>query len=383
MPRGPARPYPSVSLADAVQLAQAIRDNNAGRPMNRVLLAEALRRSPSSTQFRDMIAGSAKYGFTKGNYSSPAIELTELGERLTTPRSHEERLDALREGLRGIPLFNQILEHFDNSKLPASEFLKNTLERAPFNVAPEWSSEGAEVFIKNGREVGFIRTINDAPYVILEAGPPIERVSDHPEEALLDGLGAVATSDAAATGTAAGKEPSPSHVVAEGARTVAEPNAAGSASSEAPTVQGRQFFVAHGWDKEALGQLQQILNRFHIPYVVAQEEPNAGRPISQKVRDLLKSCSAGIFIFSADEEFKDKDGNSIWRPRENVIYELGAASLEYDQRIVVFKEKSVFFPSDFRDLGYIEYEKGKLDAKAMELLMELVALGAVRITAGS
>jgi predicted nucleotide-binding protein len=97
----------------------------------------------------------------------------------------------------------------------------------------------------------------------------------------------------------------------------------------------------------------------------------------------MKSCSAGIFIFSADEEFQDKDGNAIWRPRENVIYELGAASLEYGQRIVIFKEKGVYFPTDFRDLGYIEYEKGKLDAKAMDLLTELIQLGAVRITAGT
>ena len=37
---------------------------------------------------------------------------------------------------------------------------------------------------------------------------------------------------------------------------------------------------------------------------------------------------------------------------------------------LIFKEKGVYFSSDFRDLGYIEYEKGSLDAKAMNLLME-------------
>ncbi len=100
------------------------------------------------------------------------------------------------------------------------------------------------------------------------------------------------------------------------------------------------------------------------------------------VRDLMKSCAAGIFIFSADEEFRTKEGKIIFRPRENVIYELGAASLEYGRRIVIFKEVSVTFPSDFHDLGYIEFEKGKLDAKAMDLLRELISLGAVRITTG-
>jgi predicted nucleotide-binding protein len=157
--------------------------------------------------------------------------------------------------------------------------------------------------------------------------------------------------------------------------------AAGHAEQIPP--ENKQFFIAHGWDKEALAQVQAILNRLRIPYVVAQDEANAGRPISQKIRDMMKSCSARIFIFSADEEFKDKDGNTLWRPRENVIYELGAASLEYGQRIVIFKQKGVYFPTDFRDLGYIEFDKGSLDAKAMDLLMELIALSAVRITAGA
>jgi hypothetical protein len=67
---------------------------------------------------------------------------------------------------------------------------------------------------------------------------------------------------------------------------------------------------------------------------------------------------------------------------ELVVYELGAASFQYGQRIVVFKEQGVEFPTDFRDLGYIEYEKGRLGAKSMELLRELIKLKAVRVMPG-
>ncbi len=119
-----------------------------------------------------------------------------------------------------------------------------------------------------------------------------------------------------------------------------------------------------------------------IPYIVAEEEANAGRPISQKVADLMRACSAGIFIFSGDEVIHDPDGTAVRRPRPNVVFELGAASFQYGQRIVLFKEQGVEFPSDFRDLGYIEYEKGQLKAKSMELLRELIKLRAVRVTAG-
>jgi predicted nucleotide-binding protein len=168
-------------------------------------------------------------------------------------------------------------------------------------------------------------------------------------------------------------------------------NGFGSESKPTDTVSGQdskrekplQFFVAHGSNHTPLEQLTKILNQFSIPFVVAQDEPNAGRPISAKIKDLMDSCTGGIFIFSADEQFIDPGGSTIWRPRENVIYELGAASYLYGRSIVIFKEQGASFPSDFRDIGWIPFEKDKLDAKAMDLMRELIALGALKLVAGT
>lgn len=373
MPRGPARPYPSITITDAARIAQAIRDNNAGHDWNRVLLAEALGWSPSGSGFRDLIATSAKYGFTKGNFHSETIGLTDLGVKLTVSRGENERLDAMRQGFRRIPLFNQMLTHFNNNKLPPVEYLENALQRDPFKVTPEWSEEAARVFIANGKAVGFIRDVGGSPYVVLEAGPPTadvafeQELGDQPDAPVssADGAaqnGAVAVEEVQESQMRVQNEPPPK--VQEGPSQL-------------------QFFIAHGYDTDAVQDVQRILDELGIPYVVAVEEPNAGRPISQKVKDLMDACSAGIFIFSADEEFRDKEGNVIYRPRENVIYELGAASYKYDRGIVIFKEKDVSFPSDFRDLGYIEFEKGQLRGKSMELLRELIALKAVKLLPGS
>ena len=351
MPRGPSRPYPSIPITEAIKVPQGIRDYNAGHPMNRILLGQALNLSPGGTVFRDLITASNKYGFTTGSYNSELIELTQLGEELTKQRSETEKLDAMRKGLCDIPLFEQMLVHFNNSKVPTADLLKNTLEREPFNVTPEWSAEAAEVFIANGKAVGFIRDISGAPWVITEAGPPATEVSKVAIE-----------------------------VEKEQVLPTEQKPAAPAEAPQAPTT--LQFFIGHGKDKEALGELKEILNQLGIPYIVAQEEPNVGRPISKKVKDLMDSCSGGIFVFSADEEFRDLNGNSVFRPRENVVFELGAASYKYDQRIVIFKEKGVAFPSDFSDLGYIEYEKEQLAGKTMELLKELIALKAVKILPG-
>jgi predicted nucleotide-binding protein len=143
---------------------------------------------------------------------------------------------------------------------------------------------------------------------------------------------------------------------------------------------GQGIFVAHGKNKKPLEQLKRILDQFKIPYKVAIDEPNLGRPISAKVKETMEACNCAILIFTADEEFKDKDSNTIWRPSENVVFELGASSLLYENRIVIMKEQSVVFPSNYRDIGYISFEKDQLEAKAMEILRELIGFGIVKVS---
>jgi predicted nucleotide-binding protein len=145
-------------------------------------------------------------------------------------------------------------------------------------------------------------------------------------------------------------------------------------------VLGQGIFVAHGKNKKPLEQLKQTLDQFKIPYKVAVDEPNLGRPIGSKIRDIMQACNCAILIFTADEEFQDKKGNVTWRPSENVIYELGAAGYLYDNKIVIMKEDDVVFPSNFRDLGHISFAKDQLDAKSMDVLKELIGFGIVKVS---
>src|SRR2546428_274079 len=92
----------------------------------------------------------------------------------------------------------------------------------------------------------------------------------------------------------------------------------------------KQIFIAHGKNKKPLDQLQKILDQFGVKYKVAINEPNKGRPISSKVAELMKACTSAIFIFTADEKTQDAEGNVKYRPSDNVVYELGAASALYD-----------------------------------------------------
>jgi hypothetical protein len=71
----------------------------------------------------------------------------------------------------------------------------------------------------------------------------------------------------------------------------------------------------------------------------------------------MEGCSAGLFIFSKDQEFHDKDGNSVWRPSETVVFELGAGSILWGKKTIILREEGVNFASVYRDLGYITFEE--------------------------
>jgi Predicted nucleotide-binding protein containing TIR-like domain len=365
MPRSATRPHPPVSLQEALDVARAISEFNGGKPMNRILLAGALKASPTSSTFRYKIMASYRYGLTEGNYNSETIALTEIGTSATRPRDDNERVTAEREALRHVPVFSQLLDHFANSKVPEPQFLKNTLERPPFSIDPAWSEEVANIFENNARAVGYLRNMNGSSYLVLDAGTaPVADVREEkahvdPEE--VDGRSTTAPPEVSTPPLV--QQPDPPSVM--------------DSAPERPKPM--QVFVAHGRNQKPLEQLRKILNEWQVPFVVAVDEANAGRPISEKVAELMKSCSAGIFIFSADEEFTDVSGNKIFRPSQNVIYELGAAGLLYGRKIVIFKESDVTFPSDFSDLGSIRFERDALDAKAMDLLRELIALKAVKL----
>lgn len=142
---------------------------------------------------------------------------------------------------------------------------------------------------------------------------------------------------------------------------------------------GQALFIAHGKNKKPLEQLKEILDGFQVQYKVAVDEPNLGRPIGAKVRETMEECNCAILIFTADEEFADKDSKAVWRPSENIIYELGAASYLYGKRIVIMKEDKVDFPTDFKDIGYIPFSKDKLGDKAMDIIKELIAFKILKV----
>jgi len=336
------RPFPRNTLEEALKIASTIQDQNNGQPMKRIFIADHVKIKPESSNFRNLISSSYRYGLTKGGYQAEYISLTLLGDAITKTKDEKERLSLLQEACQRVNVLKSFYQRYRDAKLPSEDYAKNLL-KDEFKVPEEHVDECLNLLLSNGRFSRIIQDVAGAPRIIFETVPTIPTEEGEKEE----------------------KKEEEKEIPSAPPPTAPKP---------------KQIFIAHGKNKIPLEQLKKILDQFKVPYKVAIDEPHIGRPISQKVAEIMTNCSSAIFIFTADEEVRDSEGSITYRPSDNVVYELGAAGVLYGKNIVIFKEREVTFASDFRDLGYIIFEKDDLKAKATDLLKELIEFGLLKIT---
>jgi len=286
-----------------------------------------------------------------------SVKLTQLGR--TYARDEEGRPIILQEILRGVRAYRTALEWINVRKfesVTASDVGAHWVEHNKEEVA-----DASDTSLKNMAAVFFELAQGAGLGIRKRAGRA------RPAHLLVD---ATALQDFIVKVPAQPEE-----------ATVEDLQAATPEASEAPArITKGQIFIAHGSNMQPVEQLKKILDRFHVPYKTAKEEPHRGRPVPQKVKDVMEQCTAAIFVFTADMKVLTDDGGEQWWPRENVPHELGAASYLYGNRIVIFKEDKVTLASNFSDLGYIEFEPDELAGKAMDLISELVGLGLLEVS---
>lgn len=349
------RNYPKDSLQQSLVISQKIADENAGAPMNRLLVADALGIKPASSNFKYLLSSSRMYGLTEGTEKAAEVSLTPLGKRVTRA-SGPERISALRQAALNIPLYRAFFERFNGNKLPSPEMLRKILV-ADFSVPADRAEEAAALVIETGEFIGVLRQISGSPHVLMDAALDSPTVSDDTDSSI----------------DAEVQEESPL-VPTDGDQSSIDP------PRDLPKQGPKPIFVGHGKNTGPLEKLEKILAGFQIPYKVAVSEPNLGRPIPSKVRDIMLECGSAILIFTRDQRFTNDAGEEVWRPSENVAHELGACSFAYEDRIVIFKEQGLDLPTNFSSIGYIEFEENGIAAKTAELLQELIGFGLVKIT---
>ncbi|WP_321991754.1 TIR domain-containing protein [Marispirochaeta aestuarii] len=353
------RNFPNHSIKDVLIVAQKITDENAGKPMNRLLLADALAISPSSTNFRDILSSSQKYDLTMGNNKSVEISLTDIGIAVTQNDEAQARINNLRSACLKPPLFSKFFNDYSNKKLPSEELFTKILI-SNYNVPEELAEECKSMIIENGNFVGILREIQGALHIIMDA----EEIDQEKQD--------IETNEA--------------NISQEKESTVIEDGKGENEVNEGETAEideerkSKPIFIGHGKNKAPLEKIQAVLTSFRIPHKVTIAEPNLGRPIPKKVKDVLHQCGSAILIFTKDVKYFSSENEEIWKPSENVVHELGACSYLYEDRIVIFKEKGLTLPTNFSSIGYIEFEIDSIESKTADLLKELIGFGLVKIT---
>jgi hypothetical protein len=373
------RNFPSCSLEKSLSVAQKLQDESAGRALKRLLLADALGIKPASTNFRDILSASYKYGLTEGSEKSPEITLTALGEQATNTRDTRRQREAFKRAILVPPIFKKFYTAYNDRKLPSPDMLRKLLT-ADYGVGVEYADECARIILENGRFAGIIQDIGGSPHVMLDTGAGGGENDEPPMDTSPLEIGMV-DFDLPGARTHNGSNGHSNGHTNEQSNGYPLPGVGATAPVlPTPDAGPRPIFIGHGKKRGPLERLEKLLTTFKIPFKVVIDEPNLARPIPKKVRDTMLECNSAILIFTGDEKFHDENGNEIWRPSENVVHELGAASFAYEDRVVIFKEKGLTFPTNFSNIGYIEFEENSIEARAMELMQELVAMGLVRIT---
>ena len=319
------RPYPSDTLEEVVEIARAIYEKNAGHPMDRLMLAKAVGRTPASSAFRSLITSSAKYGLTQGNYNDAEISLTDLGEAFAGAKAQGEREEALVKAALNPELFSKFHAVLEQKKFPEDIYAENMLRR-DFKVSPELSKECLSAFKANIIYAGLTTEISGSLYV---------------------------SKRDAAKRVAIEKEPG--KVEEEPTEEIGEP-------IKTQETKETRVFISHGKNKRILEQVKTMLEFGQYPYEVAIETETTAIPVPDKVLDAMRRCSAGIIIISADEQEKLEDGH--YDINQNILIEIGAAFVLYDRKVVLLVDKRVNLPSNLQGLYKCEYQGDELSWEA-------------------
>lgn len=141
--------FPKNQLEDAISIAKAIEEKNAGNPMPAKDVASAVGYNTSvDWRFLDLLRSANQYGLVTGSGANATIHLAALGQDVVAPSTPSQRSEALLRAFRSVKDFEAVEKHFGGKRIPEDEFFLNTLTR-DFSVPRDRVIHFAKVFLEN------------------------------------------------------------------------------------------------------------------------------------------------------------------------------------------------------------------------------------------
>ena len=335
------RPYPSYTLEDALSVAQTIHRENAGLPFDRELLARALGTTPKSSAFTIRLNASAAYGLTEGGYNDPDISLTELGGIAVSSENHIARVSALIQAAKYPDTFGRFYEMLDGKRLPRNANLRSILQR-DLGVREDLTEECLRILHDNGEFAGIISEA-DGEYLVKL--PDVDNLPDAPEAAW--------SSTQEETGTRIPESP----VYLD------------------PAVEStRNIFIGHIGESDAAKYVATMLDEFGIHCASPEiPEEDTGFLIPEEISAAMKESSAAVLVF--------RSGDNAWSSRDKMIGMLGAASVLFEDRVVLLHEDGASLSINLDGLSHLDFDHDRPGESGMGLLVALHRAGIISVSA--
>jgi predicted nucleotide-binding protein len=335
---------PSFSLSKALRIATAIADNYGKAPTKPLRVAQALEMTPTSGPFRMLCGASIAYGLTEGGYNADTISLTALARRIVAPTDEGDDAKAKRETTLKPRIIREFLTKYNNSKLPTEQMALNVLEE--MGAPREKTKQTLTLIMEIAKDMGFLRDVKGSLYVDLEGVVlPTTSVPAELEDARIEDPEGLKITHP--TETPIQKLPFAGQI-------------------KPPT---NRVFITHGKNKEIVAQIKELLTFGNFEPIVSVEHESLSKPVSDKVMDDMRSCSAAIIHVGTELKVLDQDGTEHRILNPNVLIEIGASLALYGGRFILLVEKGVTLPSNLQGLYEVRYEGNALDyAATMKLL---------------
>ena len=169
--------FPKNKLEDAIRLAQAIEEKNAGKPVKAGDLCKFVGFVNPDWRFLEVLKSANQYQLLEGSGATATVSLSSIGADIVAPSVPSQRQSALLKAFLAVEQFKQVYEFYSGKKIPDDEFFANKLVR-DFSVQRERVQTFIEVFMAN---LGFLRAFtkdSDGQPIVASASPtPSSEVS--------------------------------------------------------------------------------------------------------------------------------------------------------------------------------------------------------------
>ena len=119
------------------------------------------------------------------------------------------------------------------------------------------------------------------------------------------------------------------------------------ASQPHAAPESRKVFIIHGHDRESALELRQMLKeKFHLEWIVLQDQPGRSRTLIEKFEQTAPKCAFAFALFTPDD-FVQGDSKDYFQMRPNVALELGWFYGRLGrERTCILLRKDTTLPSD-------------------------------------